>query len=48
VDGSNTVPLQVVIESTVKNWDEVKKAKLGYSFKLTGKLEKSIGQGQSV
>ena len=48
VDGSNTVPLQVVIENTVKNWDEVKKAKLGYSFKLTGKVEKSIGQGQSV
>lgn len=38
VDGSNTIPLQVVIEQTVPNWDEVKKAKIGYSFKITGKL----------
>lgn len=48
MDGSNTVPLQVVIENTVKNWEEVKKAKVGYSFKLTGKIEKSLGKGQSI
>lgn len=48
IDGSNTVPLQVVIENTVKNWEEVKKAKIGYSFKLSGKVEKSIGKGQSI
>lgn len=38
----------MVIENTVKNWEEVKKAKVGYSFKLTGKIEKSIGKGQSI
>lgn len=48
VDGSNTIPLQVVIEKTVPNWEELKKAKIGYSFKITGRVEKSIGKGQSV
>jgi hypothetical protein len=48
VDGSNSQPLQVVVENTVKAWEEVKKAKIGYSFRLTGKLEKSLGKGQSV
>lgn len=38
VDGSNAFPLQVVIENTVPNWEDVKKAKIGYSFRLTGKL----------
>lgn len=37
-DGSNTIPLQVVIEKTVPNWEEIKKAKVGYSFKFTGKI----------
>jgi asparaginyl-tRNA synthetase len=38
IDGSNTEPLQVVIEKTIPNWEDVKKAKIGYSFKLTGKI----------
>ena len=48
IDGSNTVPLQVVIEKTIPNWEDVKRAKIGYSFKLTGKVEKSIGGGQLI
>jgi aspartyl/asparaginyl-tRNA synthetase len=38
VDGSNTIPLQIVIENKVANWEELKKAKLGYSFKITGRI----------
>lgn len=38
IDGSNTEPLQVVVEKTVPNWEDIKKAKLGYSFKFTGKI----------
>lgn len=48
VDGSNTIPLQVVIENTIPNWEDVKKAKLGYSFKLRGKIIKSLGKGQTI
>lgn len=48
VDGSNTVPLQVVIEKNIPSWEEFKKAKKDYSFKLTGKIEKSIGKGQTI
>jgi asparaginyl-tRNA synthetase len=48
IDGSNNVPLQVVIEDKIPNWEEFKKAKLGYSFKITGKIEKSVGKGQFI
>jgi asparaginyl-tRNA synthetase len=48
VDGSNNVPLQVVIDSAVPNWEDLKKAKTGYSFRITGLIEKSIGKGQSI
>jgi asparaginyl-tRNA synthetase len=48
VDGSNNVPLQVVIDNTIPNWEEFKKAKTAYSFRLTGKVEKSIGKGQTI
>ena len=48
VDGTNTVPLQVVIEETIPNWEEFKKVKRDYSLKLTGKVEKSIGKGQTI
>lgn len=48
VDGSNTVPLQVVVEQNIPNWEEFKKAKKDYSFKFTGKVEKSIGKGQTI
>lgn len=48
IDGSNTEPLQVVIENTIPNWDDVKKAKMSYSFRFTGKIIKSQGKGQSI
>lgn len=48
VDGSNNTPLQVVVEQTVPNWEDVKKAKKDYSFKITGKVVKSIGKGQNI
>ena len=48
VDGSNTEPLQVVIENKVPNWEEVKRANVSYSFKFRGQLEKSQGKGQNV
>ena len=48
VDGSNNTPLQVVIENKIANWQDLKKAKKDYSFRLTGKVEKSIGKGQTI
>ncbi len=48
VDGSNNVPLQVVIENKVANWEDLKKSKRGYSFRITGRVEKSIGKGQTI
>ena len=48
VDGSNVDALQVVVQDSVPNWEEVKKANTSYSFKLTGKIEKSMGQGQTI
>jgi hypothetical protein len=38
VDGSNNVPLQVVVENKVANWEDLKKAKRGYSFRITGRV----------
>lgn len=48
VDGSNTVPLQVVIQNSVPDWEDLKKAKRGYSFRFTGKVIKSLGKGQTI
>ena len=48
VDGSNTVPLQVVVENTVPDWEDLKKAKKGYSFTFTGRVIKSLGKGQAI
>ena len=48
VDGSNNTPLQVVVEQAVPNWEDVKKSKKDYSFKITGKVVKSIGKGQNI
>ena len=48
VDGSNSVPLQVVIENSIPGWQDVKKTKRGYSFRLTGKILKSPGKGQTI
>lgn len=48
IDGSNTVPLQVVVDQVVPNWEEVKKAKIGYSFRITGRVVKSVGKGQTI
>ena len=48
VDGSNNTPLHVVGEQKVPNWEDLKKAKKDYSFKITGTVEKSIGKGQTI
>lgn len=40
--------MQVVVENKVANWEDLKKAKRGYSFRITGKVEKSIGKGQTI
>ena len=48
IDGSNNTPLQVVIENKIPNWEDLKKAKKDYSFRLTGKVVKSIGKGQTI
>ena len=46
IDGSGAKALQIVISNTIPNWEEVKKAKIAYSFKVTGKIIKSEGKGQ--
>ncbi len=48
VDGSCARPLQIVIQNTVPNWEDVKKAKMHYSFKIKGKMVKSEGKGQLI
>jgi asparaginyl-tRNA synthetase len=48
VDGTSPTPLQVVISDKVANWEEVKKAKKSYSFRIKGRLIKSQGEGQSI
>ena len=48
IDGSNNTPLQVVIENKIPNWEDLKRAKKDYSFRLTGRIEKSIGKGQTI
>jgi asparaginyl-tRNA synthetase len=48
IDGSNNTPLQVVIEDKISGWEDFKKAKTGYSFRLTGKIIKSLGKGQNI
>lgn len=47
-DGSNAIPIQVIIEDKSPSWEEVKKAKSGYSFRITGKVVKSLGKGETI
>lgn len=47
-DGTSSVPLQIVVTHTVGDWEEVKKSKKAYSFRIKGKLIKSLGKGQVV
>ena len=48
VDGTSPVPLQVVVSNQAGNFDELKKAKKAYSFRVFGKIIKSIGKGQEI
>lgn len=48
VDGTSPTPLQVVISDKVLNWEEVKKAKKSYSFRIRGKIIESLGGGQAI
>ena len=45
-DGSGSVTLQVVVDSSMPNFDEIAASKVGTSYKIKGKLIKSQGQGQ--
>jgi aspartyl/asparaginyl-tRNA synthetase len=40
--------LQVVVENTIENWEDLKKAKTGYSFRFKGRIIKSLGKGQDI
>ena len=48
MDGTSPNPIQVVITDKVSNWEEVKKAKKAYSFRIRGKLIESLGGGQAI
>lgn len=47
-DGTASKILQVVVKNTVADWEEVKKSKKSYSFRIKGQLIKSLGKGQEV
>jgi len=47
-DGSGATTLQVVVDSTMPNFDQVAAARTGASFKIKGKLIKSPAKGQLV
>eukprot|EP00922_Rhytidocystis_sp_ex-Travisia-forbesii_P064729 GHVS01096143.1.p1 GENE.GHVS01096143.1~~GHVS01096143.1.p1 ORF type:complete len:629 (+),score=104.46 GHVS01096143.1:72-1958(+) len=47
-DGSSVKSLQVVVESTLPNFDQLLKCGVGCSFKCTGEIVKSPAQGQPV
>ena len=47
-DGSGPNTLQVVVDSSMPNFEEVAKCKVGTSFKCKGKLIKSPAKGQLV
>jgi asparaginyl-tRNA synthetase len=46
VDGTSPVPLQIVVKSTLSNFEDLKKTKRSYSFRISGKVIKSLGKGQ--
>eukprot|EP00922_Rhytidocystis_sp_ex-Travisia-forbesii_P064728 GHVS01096142.1.p1 GENE.GHVS01096142.1~~GHVS01096142.1.p1 ORF type:complete len:639 (+),score=138.47 GHVS01096142.1:72-1988(+) len=47
-DGSSVKSLQVVVESTLPNFDQLLKCGVGCSFKCTGEIVKSPAEGQLV
>lgn len=47
-DGSSAANLQVVVESTVENFDQVLKCGAGCSFKFSGLVVESPAKGQKV
>lgn len=46
VDGTSPIPLQIVVKNTAPNFEELKKSKKSYSFRIFGKVIKSLGKGQ--
>lgn len=44
-DGSGSTCLQVVVDSSMPNFDEIAASKVGASFKIKGKLIKSPAKG---
>ena len=48
VDGTSPVPLQIVVKSTTTNFADLKKTKRSYSFRISGKVIKSLGKGQEI
>jgi hypothetical protein len=48
IDGTSSTPLQVVASSDLPNWEDLKKAKKSYSFRIKGTLIKSLGKGQAA
>ena len=45
-DGSSHLSIQVVVDHTMPNFDEIAASKVGTSYKVKGKLIKSVGQNQ--
>lgn len=45
-DGSGFKTLQVVVDSTMPNFQDIAASKVGASYKFKGKLVKSIAKGQ--
>lgn len=48
VDGTSPTPLQVVANNQLAGWEDLKKAKKAYSFRIKGTLIESVGKGQKV
>jgi len=45
-DGSGSTTLQVVVDSSMPNFDEIAATRVGTSYKIKGKLIKSPAKGQ--
>lgn len=45
-DGSGATTLQVVVDSSMPNFEDIAASKVGASFKFKGKLIKSPAKGQ--
>ncbi len=47
-DGTSPLGLQIVVSNQLGNFEELKSVKKSYSFRIQGKLIKSLGKGQVV